>query len=123
MSQKEIVEILRNDGFITVESKILVNLVSRGDDHIMMFGDWFVNNIPLHSNEEHHFGHKINLVMSGAYSKIWDINGNTIVHHMRETKLNSVKFSRFKKIQELKKRYDFDFDDVQKALMEKFNGL
>ena len=122
MSNAEIVEILRNDGLITYEGMILVNLVSLGKKHVLMFGEHFTD-ATSYGNEIRVKDANFRKVHDGSLGKIWTLDYLDLVYHAKETELNSIKYQQFQALQKVKKEHAFDFDAVQERLKDKFNDF
>lgn len=122
MSNSEIVGILRDGGFISHRGMVLVNLVSRDRNHVLMFGEHFTG-ASSYSNEIRVTNAGFRKVLDSSLGKTWVLGDIELVHYTKETKLNSIKYQRFQALQKVKKEHAFDFDAVQKRLMEKFNDF
>jgi len=120
MSASEIVEILRNNGLIYADQMILTNFVSQGDDHILMFGTWFDTDASGYGNERRIFGKKVVNLQEASNHKSWLIGDFELTHWRKRSGKFDHRFDMFERVQKVKKRMNYNFDEAQKNIAKKF---
>ena len=121
MAASEVVEILKNDGFVYCDGMVLTNFVSKGNDHILMFGTWFDTETSGHGNERRIFGDKVENWQEGLDHKSFKLGDLMLIHHFRKTEWNNRPFEMFERVQKVKSRLKYDFEAAQKNIMRKFD--
>jgi len=121
MSSLEIINILKNDGFIDCDRMVLTNFVVKQNDYILMFGAWFNLETSNYGNERRIFDEKIKLLAEGDDQKMWVLGPLILTHYKKNNKFVKPFFETFDNLQKEKSRLKYDFEAAQKNIMQKFD--
>ena len=123
MASSEIIEILKNDGFIYCDQMVLTNFVSKGNDHILMFGTWFDTERSGYGNERRVYGKTFKRLGISDEFIIWELGDLTLKYFGTKDDPDEFLWETFRKVQAVKKRLNYDFDAAQKNIMQKFENF
>jgi len=122
MATIEIIKALRNDGFIYCEEMVLTNFVSKGNDHILMFGTWFDTETSSYGNERRVFDAPIELIADNLMGfRAWKIDRFILQGFSEKDSSNENLYKIFEAVQEVKSRLKYDFEAAQENIMQKFD--